>query len=260
MNPTPAGQALLDVFDTIYVINLRKRTDRLRDMETQLARLGLGFDDRTIFRLDAWSFSDPGEYPTAGTRGCFHSHRDAWHRGLERSARQTVLVLEDDLNFAADIEQRLPSTIAALQMQDWSIFYGAVLQWSPTLKPEQGLGMALPDEGILGGHFIGIRGREALANLHAYLTAMDNRPAGSPDGGPMHVDGAYSWFRKAYPQLKTFVAQPNLGVQRSSRTDIHQLSWKDRLPVIRDLTDHGRRLMRGVSSALHNERGPPSRS
>ncbi len=53
-----------------------------------------------------------------------------------------------------------------------------------------------------------------------YLEAMLQRPKGSPDGGPMHVDGAYSWFRRAHPEVAAYVCTPSVAQQRSSRSDI----------------------------------------
>ena len=50
----------------------------------------------------------------------------------------------------------------------------------------------------------------------------------------MHVDGAYCWFRHAHPHFRTLLAVPELGYQRSSRTDIHDLRWFDRVPVARE--------------------------
>ena len=50
----------------------------------------------------------------------------------------------------------------------------------------------------------------------------------------MHVDGAYNWFRRANPHFKTVLASPELGFQRASRTDIHDLRWYDSTPVVRE--------------------------
>lgn len=41
----------------------------------------------------------------------------------------------------------------------------------------------------------------------------------------MHVDGAYSWFRKDHPFLRTLLADPELGYQRPSRSDIFTGHW-----------------------------------
>jgi hypothetical protein len=89
---------------------------------------------------------------------------------------------------------------------------------------------------------------EAISACSAYLNAMLARPPGSPNGGPMHVDGAYSWFRKDNPQYTTFVTVPAIGLQRSSRSDIAELSWYDRIPVLKQATGVLRRLKLSFSS------------
>ena len=58
----------------------------------------------------------------------------------------------------------------------------------------------------------------------------------------MHVDGAYSRFRADNPDVRTFVAMPELGYQRPSRTDIHALRWFDRLPIIKDAVQAARQI------------------
>jgi hypothetical protein len=242
MTPTPAGQKLIDTFDHIVIINLAHRADRRQEMAAQLARLGLSFDHPSVLRFDACRFDEPAGFPTAGTRGCFHSHLGVWREAAERGDK-TVLLLEDDLDFGPDVETLLPAALEALDQQDWSHFYGAVLEWSPSTPPSTPLASAQPNEPVLGGHFIAMHG-DAIAKNVAYLDAILTRPAGSPDGGPMHVDGAYGWFRKANPADRTFIARPELGFQRSSRTDIHTLRWPDRFPVLREITALVRRIKR----------------
>jgi glycosyl transferase family 25 len=58
----------------------------------------------------------------------------------------------------------------------------------------------------------------------------------------MHVDGAYSWFRRAHPQFLTVLASPELGHQRHSATDIHPLKWFDKTPVLKSLVALARKL------------------
>ncbi|MFS0771434.1 glycosyltransferase family 25 protein [Sphingomonas sp. 1P08PE] len=244
MTMTAAGRILAETFDRIVIVNLARRPDRRREMVEQLARIGLSFDHPKVLRFDACTFDDPAGFPTPGTRGCFHSHLGVWRDAAKRGDR-SVLLLEDDLDFVDDIDRRLPAAMAALAERDWTMFYGGVLQWTPAAEATSPLALAGADEPIMGGHFVAVRG-DAIADLASYLTAILTRPAGCPDGGPMHVDGAYGWFRKANPSLQTWVAHPDLGVQRSSRTDIHQLGWKDRLPGVRQLTSTARRLRRAL--------------
>lgn len=86
----------------------------------------------------------------------------------------------------------------------------------------------------------------AIARLVPYLQAMLERPSGDPAGGPMHVDGAYSWFRRAHPDLRTVLATPPLGYQRPSRTDVHALRWFDRLPGLHRVAALLRRVRTGL--------------
>jgi hypothetical protein len=246
MEPTAAGSRLLSVFDRVHIINLRRRADRLRDVRSQIGRLGLALGDR-IDRFEACSFDEPGDFPTAGTRGCFHSHLTI----LQDAARDgvgSVLILEDDLDLAGDIEERLPPTLDALVETPWAVFYGAVLEGRSGVADGSPITLADPDVGVMGAHFIAFRA-ETIGEVARYLEAILERPAGSPDGGPMHVDGAYSWYRQSHPQRATFVANSDLGVQRPSRTDIHELGWKDRAPVIREVTAVARRVIRHIRKA-----------
>ena len=91
-----------------------------------------------------------------------------------------------------------------------------------------------PGSAVLGLHMVAIKSA-VMPELIAYLEAMLGRPAGDPNGGPMHVDGAYSWYRAVHPARRTVACQPPLGYQRASRTDIHALRWFDRTWGVRTL-------------------------
>ncbi|MCW2411891.1 MULTISPECIES: glycosyltransferase family 25 protein [unclassified Sphingobium] len=237
-----AGQALLAAFDRVVIVNLAHRTDRLNEISQQLARLGLSFNHPAVLRFEAKKFDETAGFPTAGTRGCFHSHLGVWREALARGDRSTLL-LEDDLDFSSNVQLDMPGTLHALGLKPWSVFYGAVLEWSSAQPLTPPLAEASANEPILGGHFIAMR-RNAIESIVPYLEHMLERQPGSNEGGPMHVDGAYSWFRREHAQKRTFVAHPDLGKQRRSRTDIHSLSWKDRLPVVRSLTAQARKFLR----------------
>ena len=240
--PTKAGSALLDTFDAIRIINLKHRNDRRREITEQLARLGLVLGDRIRFQ-NAFKPSDPGEFPSTGSRGCFMSHLNILQSSYEAGFKN-VLILEDDLDFSKDIELRLPSVLEELRNSSWSIFYGGFDNYSGDIKDNGYLHRAKPDETIQTTHFIAFSS-QAIEIGMKYLELILSRPAGDPAGGPMHVDGAYSWFRKHHPELVTFLASPELGYQRPSRTDIHALGLKDRLPIIRQAVAMVRRLRRG---------------
>lgn len=160
------------------------------------------------------------------------------HLGVLRTAQrlglQRVAIFEDDLDFAADFNARITSTIEQLESTNWSIFYGRyhMPQASRGLV-RGGLIESRPLQLIGTTHCMVFQG-EAISAAVRYLEKILGRPAGDPDGGPMHVDGAYNWFRRANPQFKTVLAIPELGFQRASRTGIHDLLWYDATPLVRE--------------------------
>lgn len=232
---------LTDYFDQLYVINLPARSDRRKEMTAELRRIGLNFDHPRVQLFPAVCPDDAGPFPSIGARGCFMSHlgilNDASQSGYEK-----ILLLEDDLNFVQDFTQRIEPLLDNLNETAWSVFYGGYrLPSEVALKPADGLALIPHEIGIQTAHFVGLRG-VAIGKAADYLTTMLGRQPGDPEGGPMHVDGAYSWFRKDNPELATIGACPELGYQRPSRSDIFLLGWKDKIPLVRGLVRRGRKL------------------
>jgi glycosyl transferase family 25 len=232
---------VLDYFQQVYVINLPHRQDRRREMAEQLEKIGLQWDMPGVRLFEAVRPEEPGEFPTIGARGCFLSHlgvlRDATERKLDR-----ILIFEDDLNFRPEFSAQMPKVIEALSSTDWSIFYGGYeMMPPPQFGGDQAVLSVLPGDAIRTTHFVGFRG-PAIGEIVSFLEDMLARTAGHPNGGPMHVDGAYGWFRNESPARTTLVALPQLGYQRSSSTDIHARRWFDRLPGVRHGTSWLRRV------------------
>ena len=238
----------LSCFERIYVINLKSRADRRVEMAEQLERVGLGLASPQVQLFEAVRPDSPGAFPSIGTRGCFMSHlqvlRDARDRGLA-----SVLILEDDLNFVKDFGTRFEPVRRCLQQQPWGMFYGSYTFYgeAPTL-PDAPCVQADAQLPISTTAFVAVHGAW-IGRLIKYLEAMLQRPAGDPAGGPMHVDGAYCWFRAAYPEMACWLAHPSLGYQRSSQTDIHPPRWFDRVQpvaavvsILRKLRNRLRRL------------------
>ncbi len=222
------------------MINLPARQDRRAEIDAQLHRVGLGVGHDLVHLFPAIRPDTPAGFESIGTRGCFLSHL-----GVLRSAAEDkldrILVFEDDLNFAADFGARIASVIEALKRMDWAIFYGGCELPSGFRAQPAGVLSTLPASlAVRTAHFIGFRG-STIQSMVRYLEAILSRPPGDPNGGPMHVDGAYNWYRKEHQDEQTALVVPELGYQRSSRTDIHDLHWYDRLVLVREVVALSRR-------------------
>jgi hypothetical protein len=227
---------LLEHFSRIYIVNLPERADRRREMTAELAALGLAPDGDRIRFFRAVRPDAAGAFPSIGARGCFLSHlgilEEAIADGLEN-----VLVLEDDLAFSP-LLRAAPAALGDRLAAPWDFaYFGHVAElhapatpaWLETTQP------------LATTHFYALHGR-ILKPLRDYLSACLGRPAGDPEGGPMHVDGAYSLFRSRNPEAITLVATPSLGEQRSSRSDIFPNKWYDRVAATRLLASFARKL------------------
>lgn len=242
-NSSP-GTLLLDSLGPMRVINLPARADRRRDFASSLATLGLTTTDPRVSFFPAIRPQDPGCFPSIGARGCFLSHLELL-REARSAGNDSLIVCEDDLDFAPDCSERLPEALRQLDSTEWQILYaghydlpsGLGIGGSNAVAP---LG---PCHRVRGTHFLVYR-REAISLLVDYLENMMTREAGDPAGGPMHVDGALNHFRLDHPDVRVIAAIPPLGVQRSSRTDIHPTRWFDRVPLIRDVATLARRALR----------------
>jgi hypothetical protein len=200
-------------FDRVQIINLVDRRDRRREMTRQLERLGP--IPASVSFCDAYRPTDAAGFPSLGARGCFDSHL-----GVLRSARdagvRSLLLFEDDLDFVRDGPARMQRMLPELLGQRWDFFYGAHLL---DANGRHGLAAVPSDEPVITASFVGFDG-SVLGPLVEFLEAILTRPPGSPDYGPMHVDGAYTVFRMLHPERITLAAFPTLGRQRSSPSDI----------------------------------------
>lgn len=218
-------------FDRLYILNLAGRADRRREIAGELRRLGTSLDDPRVRLFPALRPADAGGFPTIGAHGCFRSHLEMLREARDLGCH-AILIIEDDCDFVGEIGTLLPAALDQLDQLGFDIFYGGY-------ELPQGSGgapVAMPL--MLADHFMPVRtthlvgfGRSAIEALVPFLEAMLDRPAGSAEGGPMHVDGAYGWFRAERTELSTWLAYPQLGHQRPSRTDIAAPGRLDRLPT-----------------------------
>jgi hypothetical protein len=227
---------LTDYFDRSYVINLPSRRDRRLEMSEELGRLGAGFERGKVELFPGVRPSNRGEFPSIGARGCFMSHLRVLKNALAEGV-SNVLIMEDDLA----IDPRFPKVegkiVDRLTSLPWGVVYvghsASGLPESPDILVES----AAP---TLGAHFYGVS-RAAMSDLVSLLDMIVLRPPGHPEGGPMHFDGAMWRFRVRHPGLTYFVT-PSMGWQRSSRTDIGDNKWFDRMPGVRHAVAGFRRM------------------
>lgn len=252
-------------FDRIYVINLASRSDRRAEMAQELARLGLGFESAQVQLFAAHRPDSAGDFPSIGAHGCFMSHlnvlRDARQRGL-----RFLMILEDDCDFLG--LDRVRAALLALDAErhgrGWDFFHGGPEGWKPQ---QRSAGAVLtevePATDLLTTHCLGLSAA-AVAAAVPYLEAMLERPAGDAAGGPMPIDGALGWLRRAHPHLRTLVADPRICAQRPSASSIATPNWYDTYPGIAPFVNRYRALKRRLRAALNgdpslrHEVGPPA--
>lgn len=166
-------------------------------------------------------------FPNPAVRGCYLSHLAV----LEEARRDDVghvLVMEDDIAFVREMGVLGREALRQLDALDWDIaYFGHALgnqPVPPTWKPVRGP--------MRHAHFYAVHAR-ALHRLIDFLQSVLERPAGHPDGGPMHYDGALSTFMAQNPDIRAVYFSRSLGYQRPSRTDLHTPSILDRSPLLR---------------------------
>lgn len=110
---------LNDFFDEILVINLDKRQDRLDKVCRQFAKHDLSvsraqaYDGRVMYpKLDP---------KTAGQLGCMKSHLECIRYAKSKNLRN-ILILEDDVEFHDNLEQRFTEAIEGLPPY-WALLY-----------------------------------------------------------------------------------------------------------------------------------------
>jgi glycosyl transferase, family 25 len=231
--PKVEHPTILDYFDAVRVINLISRPDRRRAIARELTQHGMPWQSGKVEVFDAVRPDEAAGFASPGTHGCFLSHlgllKRARHDGHSR-----VLVMEDDLQlskrFGALEEPIVDALSAADRAGGWDIVYLGHLIDPPLPRAELPMLVRYHAEPILQAHLVGFN-ESILDRLITFLEGLLQRPPGHPDGGPMHYDGALNFFRARNADVRTLVANPVLGWQRSSRSDISP-KWFDRGPVL----------------------------
>jgi glycosyl transferase, family 25 len=231
--------SLADLFGCTYVVNLADRQDRRRAITRELRRAGMPLEAGRVELFSAVRATEAAGFPNAGAHGCFQSHLRILQQAQQRQL-DSVLIVEDDLVMSPLIREQ-QEQLAALLQQPWDVVYLGHVESVGVDLPLRLKRFAGP---LMTSHFYGVKA-PARDRLIEYLKKVESRPPGHPDGGPMHLDAALTMFRQANPDLITLIAEPNLGWQRPSRSDIHS-TWMQRTPVFREAYDVARQVRRGL--------------
>ncbi len=219
---------LLHLVDAIYILNLASRADRRAETLQELRLFGLDYEHPKVTLFQAIRPSSSNGFPNIGTKGCYLSHlsvlKDAHNHG-----HGCILILEDDVTFTSQLSEISSAQITEIEQSQWGIFNIGSLYQPDILH--NFVTSAPSTASFKDTHAILFKD-STITRLIPYLEAMLTRDQGDPLGGPMHVDGAYNWFRKDNPHIYTLVATPAMAVQRASKTDIHDTGWKEYIPFI----------------------------
>jgi hypothetical protein len=213
------------------VVNLASRRDRRREMERQLSLVSWQADF-----YDAIRPNEAGGFPSIGARGCFLSHLSVLRQARDDKV-DMLMVLEDDLSFGRDfldLWKRVEPDLLGRAASPCVFYLGHYLNLQ-----DDGLVQLLPETAVRCCHFM-VLTSPALPLITDEFERILARPPGHADGGPMHVDGAYSTIRARHPRLKTFAHAPALGFQRPSRTDIGEHKFFDSIRVLRPMISSAR--------------------
>jgi len=227
-------------FAEVYLINLPERTDRLKAVRRELSRIGWNLGRNGVKVFPARRFTDRGTFPNVGARGTFFSHLGCLEDAHGRSSKN-VLLLEDDIAFTSSLPLLMDSVLNQLNSRSWDFCYlgheqtGSILNANRSTRTVK----LVPHRGdIIQSHFLLIN-RRVVGRLISHLRRVAAGTEGDQEYGPMPVDGAYNILRRGI-DVETLIADPKLGWQRPSRSDITPKrfdSWRALRPAVSAIRD-----------------------
>jgi len=114
---------LNDFFDCIYVINLKRRPDRLKHIQSEFKKINSSF--KLIEAIDGNTLStnkNAGNgWNYKGVTGCAYSHKKVYCDALANNYNK-ILVVEDDNIFSEDFNLRFKNFIQQIP-EDWDMLY-----------------------------------------------------------------------------------------------------------------------------------------
>lgn len=251
---------LIDYFDRVYVLNLPYRTDRRKEIEKELSRVGMSSNSRKVEIFSAIRPDEPEPFKKIGSKGCFLSVIEILKQAQAENLNR-VLIIQDDLKFSENYEFCEEKLVDQLKQSDWDIvqlgYYPLghfPAEWSAAQSPQNPFFGTFQDyEGdLIGAHFFGVNGK-SIAKLISFLEDLLKHPDVDPLGGKLNhmmpIDGAMTVFRKKHPDVVRLISLPSFGGQRSSKSDVSP-NWFDSVPVLESLTS----LLRSIGLAKLKKR------
>ena len=234
---------LSDVINSLFILNLDNRPDRLAAVTKELHAAGLELCAGKIERFSAIRPDDAKGFPSVGAHGVFLSHlailREAKARGLSHYA-----ILEDDLAFCSAFLERHDKVAREIADGDWDLVWlGSTLPFEGNTDSERIFQVYKAP--ILTATCTVIHSR-IYERLEQFFLAVLDRPPGHPLGGPQHIDGAYNMFRDQNPDVSLWLANPELVEQRGFVSDIQDRSWYYRVPLLSQALSGALRLKRAL--------------
>lgn len=203
---------MFDHYDIIRIINLPSREDRRLEMIGELRRHGIEVDGERVAFSEAISPKEADGFYSIGAHGCYQSHLNI----LEASGDESVLIIEDDCDFRNNIRH--------VEVPSCDIFHAGYMS------------------GQIGTHLIGYQPGIART-VASYLRQL------LVDGRRISFDGALFHLRTDRPDIKYVFANPVLGFQRPSRTDVGSTDFREKLPFVKEL----RAVKRGINRFIRSD-------
>lgn len=211
----------------VLVVNLDERQDR---WATFLAEVAPALSPMNATRLSAvkgvripgyaerpWFRGRQRDKTWAGRAGCTLSHRNAIEHAVAQGWRR-VLILEDDVESAADFRQVMPALVQALEKTEWDVCY---LGYTDPVGPFRQVA-TLGESRTLYRMFGGMTTHAYLVNERAYSFLLRELPT---------QESVWSWVarhraidrwyaRTLSRELVVLAVSPSILNQRADTSDI----------------------------------------
>lgn len=191
------------MFDRIVLINLDRRLDRLGAFKAKIAHVP-AFAGYTRYRaVEGDKVTVPHFFMSGGgAYGCRQSHLRVLEDALMDDL-STLLVLEDDVCFCPDFQQKLHRFMSAVP-NDWhGLMLGGQNQVPPTPTSVPGILRAVDTQRT---HAYAVRGKEAIRSLYRLWARSDR-----------HIDHLFGYWQQEH---NVYQPDPFLCGQDEGKSDI----------------------------------------